>query len=190
MRQSRSMPESPRTNTCWSLCRIPSTRPCLRKQASEPPLSLASVTPQEICRKQFGNTSLPDDFGNEPLPGSSTVLLSYGTKGFLRSRWTSSVRCAASSPRLYCADGAWRGSDRLKRYSMCGARRDRRRSFGQRFVLSATEGEPQAIEIYINDWSREQGQHLAHNQTSNDRDTQRTMQFGSGAPSQGQRQPA
>ena len=48
----------------------------------------------------------------------------------------------------------------------------------------------QAVEVEVDDGSREQGQRLAENQAANDGDAERAAHFGSGARARGQRQGA
>ena len=60
-----------------------------------------------------------------------------------------------------------------------GTRRcSRSRSIGQRFVFSTPKRQAQTVKIDIYNWCREQRQHLAHDQPSDNRDAQRPVQFG------------
>src|ERR1700734_2684604 len=56
-------------------------------------------------------------------------------------------------------------------------------------VFAAAQPQPQAVEIYIDHGSSEQGQRLAHNQSADDRNPQRPVHFRARSPAQSQRQP-
>ena len=54
--------------------------------------------------------------------------------------------------------------------------------------LFAAKAEPQTVEKQVDDWRGVECQHLAYNQTADDRDSERAPQFGAGSRTECQRQ--